>query len=52
MGRKITDAWEDAKDRVGDKIDEVKADAHAKSAQAKADAVHAKNDVKKRMRDE
>jgi len=52
MGRKLEDAWKDTKDRVGDKIDEVKADANAKKAEAEAEAVHAKNDAKERMRED
>lgn len=38
-------------DRLADKVDEVKADAEAKHAEAKRDAVHAKNDVKEQLRD-
>lgn len=50
-GRKVGDAVEDAKDRVGDKLDEVKADAEVRRAEHERDAVHAKNDLKEQMRD-
>ncbi|WP_029144767.1 hypothetical protein [Microbacterium luticocti] len=52
LGRKAKGAWEDAKDRVGDKVDEVKADADVKRAEAERDAVHAKNDMKEKLRDD
>lgn len=38
-------------DRLSDKVDEVKADAEVKHAEAQRDAVHAKNDAKERLRD-
>ena len=34
VGEKIKDAWEDTTDRVGDKVDEMKADADVKKAEA------------------
>lgn len=49
-GRKIKDAWEDTTDRVGDKVDEMKADAEVRKAEADRDRVEAKNDVKERLR--
>lgn len=49
-GRKLGDAVEDAKDRVGDKVDEVKADADVRRAEHSRDAVHAKNDAKAQLR--
>lgn len=49
-GRKLGDAVEDAKDRVGDKIDEVKADADVRRAEHERDAVQAKNDAKAQLR--
>ncbi|MGA1838894.1 hypothetical protein VD659_18395 [Herbiconiux sp. 11R-BC] len=57
-GRKIGEAFDDAKDRVGDKIDEVKADAEVKRAEgdvkraeAERDATQAKNEYKEKLRD-
>lgn len=49
-GRKIEDAWDDTKDRVGDKIDEKKADSEVRKAEAERDSVHARNDAKAKMR--
>ena len=45
-GRKIQDKWEDTTDRIGDKIDEVKADADVKKAEAERDSVKTRNDFK------
>ena len=50
-GQKIGRAAEDAKERVSDKIDEVKADAEVKKAEAERDAVAAKNEHKENMRE-
>ena len=41
----------DTVDRVGDKVDEVKADAAVKKAEAERDSVHTRNDLKEQMRD-
>lgn len=49
-GRKIEDAWDDTKDRVGDKIDEKKADSEVRKAEAERDSVQARNDAKAKMR--
>lgn len=49
-GRKIKDAWEDTTDRIGDKVDEVKADAEVKKAEADRDSVKARNDLKEEIR--
>ncbi|WP_022885657.1 hypothetical protein [Glaciibacter superstes] len=56
-GKKIGRAFEDAKDKVDDKVDEAKADAevskaegHVKRAEAERDATAAKNDYKERLR--
>jgi hypothetical protein len=49
-GRKLGDAVEDAKDRVGDKVDEMQADADVKRAERERDAVHGKNEVKEHLR--
>lgn len=51
-GRKIKDAVEDTADRIGDKIDEVKADAKVKKAEAERDSVEKRNEVKEQLRDE
>jgi hypothetical protein len=50
-GRKIKDGFEDTADRIGDKVDEVKADAEVKKAEADRDAVHKRNEVKEELRD-
>lgn len=49
-GRKIKDAWEDTTDRVGDKVDELKADADVKKAEAERDSVEKRNEVKETLR--
>ncbi|MBN9178164.1 MAG: hypothetical protein J0I43_12470 [Microbacterium sp.] len=49
-GRKIKEGFEDTKDRVGDKIDEVKADAEVKKAEAERDSVEKRNEVKADLR--
>ncbi len=48
--RKIGEAVDDAKDRVGDKIEEVKADADVKAAEKHRDEVGKKNEVKEQIR--
>jgi len=50
-GRKIQDKVEDTADAIGDKMDEVKADADVKKAEAERDSVHKRNDLKEKMRD-
>ena len=49
-GRKVKDAWEDTTDRIGDKVDEVKADANVKKAEAERDSVETRNDLKEKLR--
>lgn len=49
-GRKIKDAFEDTADRIGDKVDEAKADAEVKKAEAERDSVHKRNEVKADLR--
>ena len=49
-GRKIKDGFEDTVDRIGDKIDEVKADADVKKAEAERDSVEKRNEVKEEIR--
>jgi Sec-independent protein translocase protein TatA len=51
-GRKLGDAVDDAKDRLGDKADELRADADVRRAGHERAAVHAKNEAKGRLRDE
>lgn len=48
--RKIKDGFEDTADRIGDKVDEVKAEAEVKKAEAERDAVKKRNDVKADLR--
>ena len=50
-GRKIQDKWEDTTDAIGDKIDEAKADADVKKAEAERDSVKTRNELKENMRD-
>lgn len=49
-GRKIKEAFEDTTDRLGDKIDEAKAESDVKKAEAERDAVEKRNEVKAEMR--
>ncbi len=50
-GRKVKEAWEDTTDRIGDKLDERKAEAEVKKAEAERDQVKQKNDLKEDLRD-
>ena len=52
VGEKIKDTWEDTTDRVGDKVDEMKADADVKRAEAERDSVKTRNDIKEDLRDD
>lgn len=49
-GRKIKDGFEDAKDRVEDRFDEMKADAKVKQAEAEKESVERRNEVKEQLR--
>jgi vacuolar-type H+-ATPase subunit H len=49
-GKKVGEWVDDAKERVSDKVDEVKADADLKKAEAHKDAVDNKNDYKESLR--
>jgi hypothetical protein len=49
-GRKIKEGFEDTVDRVSDKIDEAKADAEVKKAEAERDSVHKRNEIKEEIR--
>ncbi len=51
VGEKISRAWEDTTDRIGDKADEMKADADVKKAEAERDSVHKRNEIKEDLRD-
>jgi hypothetical protein len=51
VGEKIHDAWEDTTDRLDDKVDEMKADAEVRKAEAQRDSVHTRNDIKEDLRD-
>ncbi len=51
-GRKIKEAWDDTTDKIGDKVDEVKADAEVKRAEAERDSVEKRNELKEQLRDE
>lgn len=50
-GRKAKEGFEDAKDRIGDKVDEAKADSEVKKAEAHRDSVETRNDLKEKLRD-
>ncbi|MDO9395949.1 MAG: hypothetical protein Q7T71_05355 [Herbiconiux sp.] len=57
-GKKIGEAFDDAKERVSDKIDEAKAEGEVKRAEgdvkraeAERDATEAKNEYKEKLRD-
>lgn len=50
-GRKVKEAWEDTTDRIGDKVDEHKAEAEVKKAEAERDQVKQRNDLKEELRD-
>lgn len=49
-GKKVGEAFDDAKERVSDSVDEMRADAEVKKAEAERDAVHAKNEHKENLR--
>jgi hypothetical protein len=51
-GKKVGEWADDTKERVEDKVDEMKADADVKRAEAERDRVHAKNDYKETLRDD
>lgn len=50
-GKKVGEWVDDAKERVSDKVDEVRADADVAAAEKNRDAVHAKNDYKESLRE-
>ena len=51
VGEKIEDTWEDTTDRIGDKVDEMKADANVKKAEAEKDSVEKRNEIKEDLRE-
>lgn len=50
-GRKVKETWEDTTDKIGDKVDEMKAESDVKKAEAERDSVKARNDLKDDLRD-
>lgn len=50
-GKKIGEAVDDAKERIGDKADEAQAESKVRQAEAERDATKAKNDYKESLRD-
>lgn len=50
--KKVGRAVEDGVDRAKDKVDELQADAEVKRAEAERDSVKARNEAKKRLRDD
>jgi hypothetical protein len=51
-GKKIGEWADDTKERISDKLDEAKAEAKVKQAEAERDATEAKNDYKEKLRDD
>ena len=49
-GRKAGEAWEDTRDRIDDKLDEMRAESDVKKAEAERDSVKAKNEAIEKMR--
>lgn len=50
-GKKVGEVVDDTKERVADRIDEMRADAEVSKAEAERDAVHAKNEHKENLRE-
>jgi hypothetical protein len=50
VGDKMKDTWEDTTDRVGDKVDEMQADADVRKAEAERDSVKTRNSIKEDLR--
>ena len=50
-GKKVGEFVDDTKERVSDKVDEMKADADVSRAEKERDATHAKNEYKESLRD-
>jgi len=51
-GKKVGEWADDTKERISDKVDEVKADADVKKAEADRDRVEAKNEYKEKLRED
>lgn len=51
-GKKVGRWVDDTKERISDKVDEAKADAEVKRAEADRDRVQAKNDYKEKLRED
>jgi len=51
-GKKVGEWADDTKERISDKVDEVKADADVKKAEADRDRVQAKNEYKEKLRED
>jgi len=51
-GKKVGRWADDTKERISDKVDEAKADAGVKRAEADRDRVQAKNDYKEKLRED
>lgn len=51
-GKKVGEWADDTKERIGDKVDEMQADADVKRAEAERDNVRAKNEYKEKLRDD
>ncbi|WP_194396527.1 hypothetical protein [Microbacterium atlanticum] len=51
VGEKVKRGWEDTTDRIGDKVDEMKADAEVRKAERERDSVKTRNDIKEDLRD-
>ncbi|WP_439592828.1 hypothetical protein [Microbacterium sp.] len=51
VGEKIKRGFEDTTDRIGDKVDEHKAEADVKKAEAEAESVKTRNSIKEELRD-
>jgi len=49
---KVGEWVDDTKERLGDKVDEMQADADVTKAEAERDVVHAKNDYKENLRND
>ena len=50
-GKKVGEVIDDTKERVSDRIDEMRADAEVSKAEAEREAVHAKNEHKENLRE-
>ena len=49
-GKKVGEWMDDTKERISDKVDEMKADADVRAAEVNRDAVDAKNEYKENLR--